>query len=485
MAMSTKYLTLRQQEILGRSRRRAFDLADAIDLPALEVAQQHEHITYLDLVEDPIEGNGIYGGKAGGKYGGSGRWVAYEDAKRRGHAQNHEARGLHQMAFLKPSATLHLRPLMMFPKSVSSTLIEIMEGLMMDFLESIDRGNLNEVNLTFKSGQRYLLYNATMLKHSKDAFPSKRHSTSCKGLNKVSSLKQATFPSIIGGCHAANPKCSTDKRAKIVFVRNDTFQVCRRCKGAYTYFCNAYEIVGTHLEHWTDFIAVQKGLMNYSACKSIQHMQFPCKYGCGKFQLTSDGNREHEKACKENPERKTNSFLCKFAGCGSKPFSTKSNRDQPEKACKKNPERESFPCKFAGCESKPFGKSSHRTEHEKACKKNPERESFPCRFVGCVTKPSVTGSNRRAHEKTCSKNSEGESPSFQCQFAGCGTTLSRKRDVNGHEKYCKKNPANQQSNKEIFQCQFAGCGKTLSRERDVSGHEKKCKKNPANQEKQT
>lgn len=138
MAISMKYLTFRQQEILGRGRRRAFDLEDAVELPALEATQQHEQVTYLDLVEDPSNGNGLYAGSATGQQGAAQRWYNYDTAKRLGHATKNEANGSHQKAFLKPGATMHLRPLMIFPRSMPSTLVEVMEGLMMDFLETIE-----------------------------------------------------------------------------------------------------------------------------------------------------------------------------------------------------------------------------------------------------------------------------------------------------------------------------------------------------------
>ena len=413
IAMSLRHLTLRQQEILGRGRRRAFDLADAVELPALDVTQQHEQVTYLNCVEDSIEGNGLYTGSATGKQGAAQRWTTYDKAKTLGRTSKSEANSAHQRAFLRENAIPHLRPLMVFPRSVGSTLVEIMEGFMMDFLETIDRSNLNEVCIK----RDFLLHDATMLERSKEAFPPKRISTSCKGLNKVSSLKQATFGLLKNGCRAACQKCSSNRRAHVVYCDEESFQFCRVCKKAYLNARNYYTCIGTDFEILTAFVEVRKrsGRFSESECFQNPPKNLKCQYkDCNKLFAKKIHRERHEKICKknptpslENPAPKT--YVCQYKDCG-KPFAKKGNCERHEKTCKKNPPPslenpapKTHVCQYKDC-GKLFARKSHRVSHEKTCKKNPNPapKTYVCQYKDCG-KPFARKSNRENHEKTCPK----------------------------------------------------------------------------------
>jgi hypothetical protein len=504
IAMSLSYLTLRQQEILGRGRRRPFDLEDAIELPALDPIHQFEHIIYLDLVEDAIEGNGIYVGKATGKHGGEGRWVTYETAKRLGHAPTNEARSAHYKAFLRENAILHLRPLMIFPRGVSSTLAEIMEGLMMDFLETIDRSNLN--NVVVGKFKTILMHDATMLERSKEAFPLKRQSTSCKGLNKVSSLKQATFGLLTSGCYAASHKCSSNKRGFTVYCENDSFQICKKCRISYTCVRRRYICVGTDHEIFAAFVATRKSsktTYSQSKCFQPRPKKFECQYkGCNKLFREKYNRKTHEEICPNNPVnavKLTAQLKCQYEGCDTPPFTRKSDMTAHEKICPKKPVllTAQFKCQYEGCDKPPFTRKCDMTAHEKICPKNPVllTAQFKCQYEGC-NRPFAEKSSMVIHEKACPKNPVPLTAQFECQYEGCNKPFTKKGNLTNHEKICPKNPVNavkltapvqpkatvqptapgQSTGK--FKCPHEGCDKPFTRKSHMTRHEKLCPNNP-------
>jgi hypothetical protein len=425
MAMMLKCVTLYRQEILGRGRLHPFGLEDVNDLPALPASQEHSKVIYLDFVEDPKNGNGMYTGSGQGQQGGTGRMVTYDTAKRLGHAPKNEARSLHYKAFLQPSAKLHLRPLLIFPDNIPSTHVELMEALMKDFLETIDRENLNEVCIGGKQGN-ILLHNSAMLERSKEAFPPGRQQTLCKGLNKVSAFKQAKFPRMKQGCPVRSDKCTHKGRGTVVYLDGEPVLICKPCRKSFRKRTQDLPLAGKMHEAFKEFAKIRVGTqvqrvflpLRWRVC---QH----CKKQCATYRSDL---KAHEVHCKKNPNatesKKTECQYCHEQLVLVKPH---------EAICKKNPnatQSKKTECQYC------HEQLVHVKQHEKTCEKNPNAESKTSECQYCH-EPKT---NLREHEKTCKKNPNAESrgrPKSKCPHCH-----KERAKVSEHVKVCKDNPAN-------------------------------------------
>lgn len=412
MAMSLRHLTLKRQEVLGRGRRRPFGLADVHDLPALEVDQQYEQVTYIDLVEDHIEGHSLYTGSATGQQGAAQRWNDYDRAKRNGHAQKHEAKSAHIRALVRPSATVHLRPLMIFDRSVPSTHVEIMEGLMMDFLETIDRSSVREVLV--KGG--YLIHNADILERSKEAFPPRRLSLQCRGLNQVSALKQVKFAMLKKPCAGCG---TSDKgaRSRAIYLGYKPLMICNACRQSWVQAIRSYEIVGTPIEGWNEFRQVRAGTTKL-ACSGLFRARQRCQH-CDRG-LTRGQRDNHEKQGSQNPDSTRRCRYCKNI------LKTESKRREHEKACNNNPEPNST-------EASTGKQTDVQGSIQKATDQDPEKKQFPCQHC---QKPLATTAGRRNHENICSENKNPVT--LPCQF--CQTPYGSRSTRTRHEKKCASKP---------------------------------------------
>jgi hypothetical protein len=115
--------------VLGRCK---FGRREALALPKLREVDQFKRGVYVDHVQDDdLEDESIddlYVGSATGECGFAGRWVSYDKMGAGGSANNRERNGLHLSKALKPSAAMHLRPLMIF-EDLDPSLVLLMEGL--------------------------------------------------------------------------------------------------------------------------------------------------------------------------------------------------------------------------------------------------------------------------------------------------------------------------------------------------------------------
>jgi hypothetical protein len=408
MAMMLNCVTLYRQEILGRGRLHPFELEDVNDLPALPASQEHSKVIYVDFVEDPENGNGKYTGSGQGQQGGVGRWITYDTAKRLGRAPKSEARSLHYKAFLQPSAKLHLRPLLIFPDNVPSTHVELMEALMKDFLGTIDRENLNEVRIKNKQGGGFLLHNSAMLERSKEAFPPERQRTLCKGLNKVSAFKQATFPRMKQGCPVRSDKCTHKGRGSVVYLDGEPVLICEPCGSSFRERTQDLPVAGKMHEAFKEFAKIRVGT-------PVQRVFFPLRWRvcqhCKKQCATRmDALKKHEVHCKKNPNAE---------------------------------ESKTSECQY--CHEQ---KSSHNIKpHEKICEKNPAKKTNESKKTECqYCHGQICSKNIRKHERSCTKNSDVESngpPSSKSKCPHCHKERA-KSQMSRHVKTCKDNPANKQ-----------------------------------------
>jgi hypothetical protein len=329
LAMILKYITLTAQEILGRNDVLSFE--DACDLPGLDPSQQYDDGVYYNIVRNEDGTISIYVGSATGAQGFVQRLSTYDTAMRLGHASAQESRSLHFKAFLKPNSKIFWRPLMVFAKdeNVSRTHILIMEGLMMDLLETVDRTNTDPVLIGVGKSRNWLIHSAVMLEQSKEAYPG-QISTSYQGLNKVSALKQVQFPRQNITCPVQCANCLHDARGVFVYLDGVPKLVCAGCRRYWNRLHQGRDLTGRELEAWSEFVqirrkdTVQREVLKFLQC---QHCDRPIWF------LTS--MKRHEAVCGENPDvkakRKPVVANCKHCDKG---FTKKGNMKRHEEKCK-------------------------------------------------------------------------------------------------------------------------------------------------------
>lgn len=244
------------KEVLGR---RKFGRLEALALPRLREVDQFKPGVYVDHVQDDgLEDeciDGAYVGSATGENGLAGRWVKYDKLKAGGLPNDRERNGRHLSSGLKPSATMHLRPLMIFEDGFDRSIALLIEGLVMDFLGTVDRTSTR----TIETGNGRVLQCPEILEAGKKAFPSQRQPPAFKGLNAVSALKQmgpARLPA--GACPMGTPYCV--QKPQLIVAAGVSKIVCKLCYTLWRKWLRDGKAVSDAVDSWDKFVAKRKAV---------------------------------------------------------------------------------------------------------------------------------------------------------------------------------------------------------------------------------
>jgi hypothetical protein len=245
-------MTKRVKEVLGR---RKFGRQEVLDLPKLTVEDQHRRGCYLDHVQHPTKGDKLYTGSATGENGLAGRWITYNDFKVGAQPNAPERTRLHLSAGLEPLATMHLRHLV-FLDDIDSSVILLIEALLMDFLGTIDR-TPRHIGASRSNGRTIVLQSPEILETSKQAFPRQRQPMEFEGLNSVSSLKQ------MGGCKLPHGRCPLDswsckENPRLVVADGDPKVICLNCAELWNRWLRKGTAVNDSTGDWDEFVAKRK-----------------------------------------------------------------------------------------------------------------------------------------------------------------------------------------------------------------------------------
>lgn len=280
------------KEVLGR---RKFGRQEALALPKLTEEDQFKRGIYVDWVQDHRSGNSLYVGSATGECGFAGRWVKY-DRVAAGFAPNdRERKGLHLSSGLKQGATMHLRPLLIF-EGLDQGLCLLIEGLMMDFLGTIDRTSTR----TIRVGENgTILHSPEMLEASKQAFPSQRESPDFQGLNAVSALKQMGRVKLpFAGCPMGT--CYCDNVPCVIIAASVPKVVCSICYRLWGKWLKDGRAVSNSADSWDTWVARRKETKApFAQDPSVVHQvhDFVCPNCKVDFKTTTRLRNHKCKAC--------------------------------------------------------------------------------------------------------------------------------------------------------------------------------------------
>jgi hypothetical protein len=291
----------RVKEVLGR---RKFGRREALALPKLREVDQFKRAIYIDHVQDDgLEDDsldGLYVGSATGPCGTAGRWVKYDKLAAGGGVNDKERDGLHLSSGLEPTATMHLRPLMIF-EDLDASLVLLMEGLVMDFLGTIDRSSTRTIRMGVRGREGTILHSPTLLEASKRAFPSQRQSPDFKGLNAVSALKQMGKVKLpFHGCPMGSPYC--DAIPTVMIAAGAPQVVCSICSRLWWKWLKDGRAVADDADIWEKWVVKRKETQPpFAQDASVVHTMH--EFECAKCHIdhkTAKRLRDHNcRACRK------------------------------------------------------------------------------------------------------------------------------------------------------------------------------------------
>lgn len=162
-------------------------------MPRATSDELKQPLLYLDYIERSSGESYAYNGSATSGKGGFTRIIGYEKAKRlaRKGVMQSSTRGNHHLDWaLHTNATMHLRVVSVFDRSVSPDKIVLVEGLFTDLLQTIER--LPEGSTYYKNVNGLDSHSAAMAdSHLKASSPNRR-TVPYIGLNRSSPLRQGS-----------------------------------------------------------------------------------------------------------------------------------------------------------------------------------------------------------------------------------------------------------------------------------------------------
>jgi hypothetical protein len=270
------HMSKRLKEVLGR---RKFGRQEVLDLPKLTMEDQFRRGLYVDHVQHQTKGDKLYTGSATSELGFAGRWFQYDHMKAGAGLNNPERARLHLSAGLEQHATMHLRPLV-FLDDLDRSLILLIEGLMMDFIGTIDRSATRPISFNLGGNGNYVLHNPEILETSKQAFPSQRQPMEFEGLNSVSALKQMSVCKLPrSGCPLGGYNCK--EKASLVIVDGVPKVVCRHCATSWNQMISKGKVASDNTGDWDKYVAKRKAAKHpFAQSAEVVAAQIVSPYVC-------------------------------------------------------------------------------------------------------------------------------------------------------------------------------------------------------------